>query len=176
MRSGFVKALVVMWIPACSLFTADAQATATNQLYRVGPADVSCVIQAAIKHGVPANILLALSSVEGGKNGQFVLNKNGSYDMGHFQINTIHFSGGEVFGKIDKNDAAWRGCFNAELAAMLLQKRLTAPGTADYWVRVANYHSATPKYNAIYRSKLIPLAARWGKWLQVNYQTSVSYN
>ncbi|WP_240533915.1 hypothetical protein [Aeromonas veronii] len=36
-------------------------------------------------------MLLALASVEGGKNGQFVGNTNGSKDIGHFQINTIHW-------------------------------------------------------------------------------------
>ena len=41
---------------------------------------------------------------------------------------------------------------------------------------MATYHSATPKFNAIYRGKLIPLAARWGRWLQANYKTSISYH
>ena len=77
---------------------------------------------------------------------------------------------------IRKDDAAWRGCFNAEMAAWFLRQRLDAPNGGDYWARVATYHSATPKYNAIYRSKLIPLSARWGRWLQANYTTSTSYH
>lgn len=69
--------------------------------------------------------------------------------------------------------------------ARLLQRRdgslvpaaaLGCPQRGDYWARVATYHSATPKYNAIYRSKLIPLSARWGRWLQANYTTSTSYH
>lgn len=40
---------------------------------------------------------------------------------------------------------------------------------------MANYHSKTPKYNAVYRSKLIPLAVQWGDWLQQRYaQVSIS--
>ena len=66
--------------------------------------------------------------------------------------------------------------YNAELAAWFLRQRLNAPGGGDYWTRVATYHSATPKFNAIYRGKLIPLAARWGRWLQANYKTSISYH
>jgi len=145
-------------------------------MYRVGPADIPCVIQAALRQGVPANVLLALASMEGGKNGQLMHNANGTDDLGHFQINTIHFSQRGVFSRVSLSDAAWRGCYNAELAAWILRQRLNVPSQADYWTRVAMYHSATPKYNAIYRAKVIPLAARWGRWLQANYNTSVSYN
>lgn len=147
-----------------------------DPLHQIGPANIPCVIQAAIRQNVPANVLLALASVEGGKNGQLVRNKNGTYDIGHFQLNTMHFGKNGVFSHISKDDAAWRGCYNAELAAWFLRQRLNAPGSVDYWTRVANYHSATPEFNAIYRGKLIPLAARWGRWLQANYKTSISYH
>ena len=180
MKSGSAKTLAAFLL-ACVLtpICTQAQAIAINPgdpLHRVGPADIPCVIQAAMRHGVPANVLLALASVEGGKNGQLVRNTNGSYDVGHFQINTIHFGEKGVFNHIRKDDAAWRGCFNAEMAAWFLRQRLDAPTGGDYWARVATYHSATPKYNSIYRSKLIPLSARWGRWLQANYTTSTSYH
>jgi len=63
----------------------------SDDFYAIRPATIYCVIRAAQKQGVPANVLLALASVEGGKNGQFVGNTNGSRDIGHFQINTIHW-------------------------------------------------------------------------------------
>ena len=94
-------------------FGAQAQGIAINPrdpLHQVGPATIPCVITAAVRHGVPANVLLALASLEGGKNGQLVRNTNGSYDVGHFQINTIHFGEKGVFNHIRKDDAAWRGC------------------------------------------------------------------
>ena len=180
MKSGSAKTLAAFLL-ACVLtpICTQAQAIAINPgdpLHRVGPADIPCVIQAAMRHGVPANVLLALASVEGGKNGQLVRNTNGTYDVGHFQLNTMHFAENGVFQHIRKDDVAWRGCYNAELAAWFLRQRLDAPGGGDYWTRVATYHSATPKFNAIYRGKLIPLAARWGRWLQANYKTSISYH
>lgn len=176
MKSGFAKALLSISIGTGALSAFARPADGEDPLYRVGPADIQCVVNAAMRRGVPANVLLALASIEGGKNGQLVRNKNGSDDVGHFQINTIHFSEGGVFSHVRQTDAAWRGCYNADLAAQFLRRRLDAPGSDDYWTRVASYHSATPKYNAIYRAKLIPLAARWGRWLQANYTTTVSYN
>lgn len=47
-----------------------------NDFYAFRPATVKCVIEAANKQAVPANLLLALASIEGGKNGQEVLNTN----------------------------------------------------------------------------------------------------
>lgn len=140
--------------------------------YAVGPANIDCVLDAARRQNVPANVLLAIASVEGGKNGQFVGNTNGSQDIGHFQINSIHFSRGGQFAEspsITRQDVAWRGCYNAALAAWMVRKKIDENMDQDYWTRVANYHSKTPKYNAIYRKKLIPLAVKWGNWLQQRY-------
>ena len=92
------------------------------------PADLDCVLAAASRQNVPANVLLGLSSIEMGKNGQAVRNKNGSYDLGHFQINSVHFGKNGIFTKmgIRAEDAQWRGCYNAELAAYLLRTHLDA--------------------------------------------------
>lgn len=182
MKSGFGKTRAALAVLVCLQLAGTAAAmprlNEADPLHKVGPADIPCVIQAAVRQGVPANVLLALASVEGGKNGQSVRNTNGTDDLGHFQINTMHFdTQAGVFRNVSKVDAAWRGCYNAELAAWFLRQRLEAPGSADYWVRVANYHSATAEFNAIYRRKLVPLAARWGRWLMANYSsTQVSYN
>lgn len=150
-----------------------------NDFYSYRSASIDCVIEAARKQNVPANVLLALASIESGKNGQYVGNENGSRDIGHFQINTIHWGAKGKFAKypsITKEDVAWRGCYNAELAAWLLRDAIEEKTGQDYWTRAANYHSKTKKYNTVYRSKLIPLAKQWGDWLQRRYdQVSVSY-
>ncbi len=144
----------------------------SDDIYPIRPANIDCVLRAAQKQGVPANVLLALASVEKGRNGQSVSNTNGSRDIGHFQINTIHWSqDGRLaqYPSITQQDVAWRGCYNAELAAWMLRQHIDEPTGQDFWTRVANYHSKTPKYNAVYRSKLIPFAIRWGNWLQQRY-------
>lgn len=139
-----------------------------------GPATIECVVAAAQRHQVPANVLLAIASQEAGKNGQYVENKNGSQDIGHFQLNTIHWAEhGDLVG-IEQEDAAWRGCFNAELAAWVLQQRLAEAGQ-DFWTRAANYHSRTPEFNARYRESLIRWSQRWGAWLRRSGRWSVKY-
>jgi hypothetical protein len=137
----------------------------------VKPATVDCVIHAAEKYSVPANILLAIASVERGKNGQRVKNQNGSTDLGHFQINTVHWrERGGIFYQtgITKNDVLWRGCYAAELAAWMIEGYTIADNN-NYWSAVARYHSATPKYNKIYRDKVMDFAVEWGDWLQQHY-------
>lgn len=149
-----------------------------DNFYAQRPATIDCVIHAAHRQAVPANVLLALASIEGGKNGQFVKNSNGSSDIGHFQINTIHFGKKGQFSQhpITQQDVAWRGCYNAELAAWMLRQHINEPTGQDFWTRAANYHSKTPKYNTVYRSKLIPYSIKWGIWLQQRYpQVSISH-
>jgi len=153
-------------------FPGLAQPTLPDDFYAIRPATVDCVVHAAWKQGVPANVLLALATIEGGKNGQFVDNANGSQDIGHFQINSIHWKPGGHFASqpsIRKQDVAWRGCYNAELAAWLLKQHINASTGQDFWIRAANYHSRTPEHNERYRRKLIPLAARWANWLEQRY-------
>lgn len=160
-----------------TLWPALAQA---DDFYAVRPADIECVVQAAQRQGVPANVLLAISSKESGKNGQSVSNSNGTFDLGHFQINTTHWGPKGVFASypaITKSDVAWRGCYNAELAAWLLRQKLDERNGQDFWTRAANYHSRTKKFNDIYKKGLIPLAVKWGKYLeqQRHAQYVVSY-
>lgn len=144
--------------------------------YAYRSATVECVVQAASKHHVPANILLAIASIEGGKNGQLVRNRNGSYDVSHFQINTDTYRKELAPYGVVLHDLQWRGCYNAEIAAVLLSRRLNEPGSKDFWVRAANYHNRKPVFNAIYRKKLVALSTEWANWLQHSYSAvNVSY-
>jgi hypothetical protein len=137
------------------------------------PATLNCIIEAANRQQIPANILLAISSIESGKNGQSVRNRNGSVDLGHFQINTIHWNQNGALAKlgVKREDVQWRGCYNAEIAAYLLRLVINENTNQDYWTKVANYHSKNPSANNRYRAKLIPLASDWAKFLTNQYQS-----
>lgn len=147
----------------------------TDDFYAFKPASTECVIQAATKQGVPANVLLAIASIEAGKNGQVVRNTNGTADISHFQINTATYRSELAPYGVTLHDLQWRGCYNAELAAYLLSKRLNESGRQDFWTKAANYHSKTPKYNSIYRRKLVALSTEWARWIQTTYSADVSY-
>ena len=186
LRVGRVR-LSIASLCLTTMFAHAGQTVDTNKqalgFYDYRPADIDCVIEAAAKQGIPSNVLLAIASIESGRNGQFVKNTNGSLDIGHFQINTIHWRNTKHrkgmfanYPKITPEEVAWRGCYNAELAAWMIRKKIDESNGQDFWTRVANYHSYTNGFNTIYKNKLIPLSIQWGDWLRNKYSTtSVSY-
>jgi hypothetical protein len=130
---------------------------------------VMCSVIAAVKYDVPANIILAVAEIEGGKPGQFVENTNGTYDVGTMQFNTAYLQNLAQYG-ITSKDVAASGCYSYELAAWRLRGHIVND-TGDLWTRAANYHSKTPYYNSLYRAKLIRSAGKWGDWLAERFNT-----
>ena len=136
------------------------------------PATLQCVLRSAVRYKVPADVLLAIGQHEAGKEGSAIRNSNGSFDLGRAGINTVHLQELQRYG-VDPLVAAhylrYDGCYNYAMAAYLLSRKLTGC-TQDYWTCVANYHSITPVFNAIYQTKIKPLAQAWASYLQKNYR------
>jgi hypothetical protein len=130
---------------------------------------VVCSISAAVKYEVPANIVLAVAEIEGGRPGQWKRNDNGTDDVGPMQLNTAYLRELTRYG-ITANDVARAGCYSFDLAAWRLRMHIKHDG-GDLWTRAANYHSRTPRYNAIYRSDIIRRAATWANWLESRFAT-----
>jgi hypothetical protein len=133
---------------------------------------VTCSIAAAQRYQVPANVLLAIAELEGGRPGQWVENANGTHDVGPMQFNTAYLADLARYG-ITAADVAADGCYPYQLAAWRLRGHLHE-SKGDVWTRVANYHSRTPSYNAIYRAKVIVVAGKWADWLQARFTTTES--
>lgn len=149
---------------------AGARALYNPSQYAFGSANFSCVKQAAFDHQVPLRFMLAINSIERGRYNQKVANKGAvSHDLGQFQINTIHLPVFARFGA-GEYDLLNRGCYNAQAAAYLLSNALKEPSKRhlDIFTRAAGYHSWTPKYNSIYKKKLIGYLKEWDVWLRVN--------
>lgn len=146
-----------------------SQALRVPANYAVGAANFTCVRQAAFDHQVPLRFMLAINSIERGRYNQKVSNKNTSYDIGQFQINSIHLGRFEKFGA-SEYDISNRGCYNAQAAAYLLSIALKEPSKRhlDIFTRASGYHSWTPKFNSIYRQKLITYLKQWDNWMKVN--------
>ncbi|EPB4934644.1 muramidase [Vibrio parahaemolyticus] len=130
---------------------------------------VVCSISAAVKYEVPANIVLAVAEKEGGRPGQRVRNSNGTHDVGPMQFNTAYLGDLEKYG-ITADDVAASGCYSFDLAAWRLRGHILHD-SGDIWTRAANYHSRTPKYNAIYRADLMQKAVKWADWLDEHFST-----
>lgn len=130
---------------------------------------VVCSISAAVKYEVPANIVLAVAEKEGGKPGQWVRNSNGTHDVGPMQFNTAYLRDLSRYG-ITAEHVAAEGCYSYDLAAWRLRMHIRND-KGDLWTKAANYHSRTPKYNAVYRADLMRKATKWADWLESRFVT-----
>lgn len=126
---------------------------------------VECSIQAARHYQIPALVLLAVAEQEGGKPGQKVRNRNGTFDYGAMQINTVSLADLRKFGIHEKHVLA-KGCYPYYLAAWRIAGHLRSD-SGDIWQRAANYHSRTPYFNRIYRAGLIRKAEKIADLLDI---------
>ena len=131
---------------------------------------VVCSIKAARKYEIPANILLAIAEKESGKPGQWVINSNGTHDVGTMQFNTAYLKDLSKYG-ITTEHVAQPGCFPYQLAAWRIRMHIKSD-EGDIWTKAANYHSRTPKHNSKYRDDLIIRAVRWADWLENRFITA----
>ena len=51
--------------------------------------DIGCINRAAMTYYVPVPIILSVMKKENGRNGQVVINKDGTHDYGVMQINDV---------------------------------------------------------------------------------------
>lgn len=130
---------------------------------------VVCSIASAVKYEVPVNVMLAVAEQEGGRPGQWSRNSNGSHDVGAMQFNTTYLADLGRYG-ITPAAVAADGCYAYDLAAWRLRAHIRNDA-GGFWTRVANYHSRTPRHNAVYRDKIIPRAAKWSDWLEARFVT-----
>lgn len=152
--------------------------------YASGPLDglsplmrtrVVCSIAAAMEWKTPTDVVLAVAQTEGGKPGQWVQNRNGTYDVGPMQFNTRYLKQLKDRYGIVPNDVAGRGCYPFRLAAWRLRKHWEQD-KGDRWKRWANYHSRTPSKNLKYRRRLKKRAQHWRQWLSKRFKTKAPRN
>lgn len=152
-----VKALIKSALIVSAAFVLVSPASASP---RAKPLTSSCLKSVAENYQIHPDVLLALLLVEGGTVGENSrANVNGSYDIGLFQINSIHRPALAALGVTEeqlRND----GCLNAAVAGWHLRRVLTPEVMANvtddesYLRAIALYHSATPRFNEIYAGKL----------------------
>lgn len=125
----------------------------------------ACLMIAAQSYQVPPAVLYGIYQVEGGKVGQAVgPNKNGTYDLGPMQINTLwvpvlakHWGVPERQAqRLIRDDA----CTNVNVAAWILRNNLDESGSLGK--AIAHYHSRTPSIGANYKRKVITAMRRSG--------------
>lgn len=112
---------------------------------------IECINQAAITYHVPATLIIAVLSVEGGTVGMASPNKNGTFDYGPMQINTIWLDKIKPYGftrEMIQHDA----CANVMVGAWILSTNIA--NASDMWHGIGGYHSYTPHLNHAYQHKV----------------------
>jgi hypothetical protein len=132
----------------------------------LAPLTAACIAAAAHSYQLPSAYMFAILKAEGGHVGQQVLNTNGTYDLGPFQINTSwgpaiaaywHIPVAQALAHVRDN-----GCANALIATAILKKYLIE-SKGDYAKAVGYYHSHTEALASVYRQAVLETVASFGK-------------
>jgi hypothetical protein len=125
------------------------------------PLTAVCLAMAARAYQFPSINLYAILAVEGGRVGQAVEDKNGTSDLGPFQINTRW---GPALGRYWRVSTAEAlalvrddGCANAIAAAAIL-KRAVNEAHGDLPAALGLYHSHSPDLAESYRERVLIFA------------------
>ncbi|KKN80598.1 hypothetical protein LCGC14_0328170 [marine sediment metagenome] len=145
---------------AISLFVTGI-ATQAQADEPITPLSYQCLQDVSQRYGIHTDVLFAILMVEGGTVGKDNAgNTNGTYDIGPFQINSMHLPEIRTKG-ITESQLRNNGCTNANVAAWILQRSVmnerVLSGINDedsYLKALARYHSATPVHNERYAGLL----------------------
>lgn len=111
----------------------------------------ACIVRAAAHYGAHPDIIRAVVRTEGGKVGKIRYNKDGSFDMGPMQINSVHLPELAKYG-ITQTSLTNDECLNIHIGTYYLQKHIvTAP---HFWNGVGRYYSKTPTKNVSYQHRV----------------------
>jgi hypothetical protein len=121
----------------------------------------ACLAAAAHAYQIPEQDLYAILAVEGGRVGQAVPDKNGTRDLGPFQINTSWGYAIARYWRLPVEEALDRvrddGCANALIAAAIL-RGCANETRGDMVTALGLYHSHSPGIAQPYREKVQILA------------------
>ena len=113
--------------------------------------DSACFDQAAQRYRIHASILRSISQVESSGNPLAInRNTNGSWDIGHMQINSIWLPVLARYG-ISQQDL-FDPCMNTQVGAWILANNIQRMGYG--WKAIGAYNATSPLKAAIYHRKI----------------------
>jgi soluble lytic murein transglycosylase-like protein len=108
----------------------------------------ACWDAAAQKYGVPSSLLYAIAKTESNLDQSVIgKNKNGTYDIGIMQINSMWLPTLKKFG-ISEKTLRENICVNIEVGAWILRKNIDKYGYD--WNAIGAYNSSTPAKRDLY--------------------------
>lgn len=151
--------ITIYMCAALCLLPGAAFARAKVSLSQKAPLTTVCIVEAAKASDLPFAALIGILATENGRTGEALQNDNGTWDMGPFQINTVHINELAEMG-VTPEAVMCDGCTNAYAAAWLVRKEYNRTG--DIWQAIGAYHSRTPHrrdaYIAQVKSNLVRLS------------------
>lgn len=115
------------------------------------PGKAACFEEAAARYQVPSVLLKAISRVESAGNPSALnRNKDGSFDIGHMQINSRWLPKLSHFGI--SRDQLWDPCTNTLVGAWILAQNVRRIGYS--WSAVGAYNAASPVMRDRYARKI----------------------
>jgi len=121
-------------------------------------AKADCIDDAAMRHQVNPFVLRAIGWQESRlQSAALGHNRDGSVDLGAFQINSVHLADLARYG-IDARSLS-DGCVSAYVAAWHYRHQVDVYGNT--WTAVGAYHSRTPVHNLRYANQIAAILKRW---------------
>jgi soluble lytic murein transglycosylase-like protein len=122
-------------------------------------ANAACFEEAASRYQVPSVLLKAISRVESAGNPHALnRNKDGSFDIGHMQINSRWLPKLSHFGI--SPDQLWDPCTNTHVGAWILAQAVRRIGYS--WTAVGAYNAGSPEKRDRYARKVSAALKREG--------------
>lgn len=119
----------------------------------------ACFEEAASRYQVPSVLLKAISRVESAGNPHALnRNKDGSFDIGHMQINSRWLPKLSHFGI--SLDQLWDPCTNTHVGAWILAQSVQRIGYS--WTAVGAYNAGSPENRDRYARKISAALKREG--------------
>lgn len=123
-------------------------------------AEAACFEEAAVRYGLPPSLLKAVSRVESSGNPAAVgRNADGSYDIGHMQINSRWLPVLRRYG-IDER-TLFDPCVNTFVGAWVLAHNVRRHGYN--WTAIGAYNAADPSKRMVYARKVAEVLYRGAK-------------
>lgn len=155
MRAWRLKKIIYATLTMLCLICVSSISAKENLRIRGVP--IACINRAAVTYLVPATLIISILTVEGGAPDMASPNKNGTFDYGPMQINSIWLPKIAPYG-YTRADIQYNPCVNVMVGAWILSNMITQNFSKyqhNYWTAVASYHSQNPRYNAHYRQKVL---------------------
>ncbi|WP_126448268.1 lytic transglycosylase domain-containing protein [Sulfuricystis multivorans] len=123
-------------------------------------ANAACFDEAAARYRIPSSLLMAISRVESSGNPHAInRNSDGSYDIGHMQINSRWIPVLQRYGITERN--LFDACTNTYVGAWILAQNIHRLGYG--WDAIGAYNASNQAKRMAYARKVAQVLKREGR-------------